>query len=423
MTITLTTLRNRLRNQLMSAAGLPDPLPLAASSETLTTLTDRVETRLQDSGNARWAAADVNDAIEQALEQWSRHDPYVTVGTVNLSADGREVDISSLTGLLRVERVWCPYDSSDPTYPPNWVQFAVWPGPLLFIDEPTEPSSGDVARIWYTKMHTISGLNGESTTTMPAEDVGYFINGAAGFAAQMRAVELAETLNADRDVVKRLNDWAEENLKNFRYGMRLRQPWIERVGYAHDQNDLDEAIRWALGRYNEVNPEVTIDTVTLSADGREVDISGITDYTEIIRVWWPYTSTAPEFPPNWRDFQVWPGDLLYINADSEPQSADVVRVWYKKLRTISGLDSATSTTLPDEHESILLAGAAGFAAQERVQDESTRWVPRKLREWADARLREFERGLKKVARQLSSKHSGFAPMAELDRWDKQNDDW
>ena len=42
MTITLTTLRNRLRTQLMNAAGMPDPLPVAASSETLTTLTDRI---------------------------------------------------------------------------------------------------------------------------------------------------------------------------------------------------------------------------------------------------------------------------------------------------------------------------------------------------------------------------------------------
>jgi hypothetical protein len=407
----------------MNAAGLPDPLPLAASSETLTTLTDRVEARLQDTGNARWAAADIQESIEQALEQWSRHDPYLTVGTVTLAADGREISLSTLTGLLRVEQVWCPYTAADPDYPPNWVQFRVWPGPILFIDEPTEPEKDDVARIWYTKMHTISGLNSASATTLPAEDVGYFINGAAGFAAQMRAVELAETLNADRDVVKRLNDWAEENLKNFRYGMSLRQPWAERQWYAHDQNDLDEAIRWALGRYNEVNPQVTIDTVTLSDDGREVDISDITDYLEIIRVWWPYTSTSPENPPNWRDFEVWPGDVLYIKADSEPAEDDVVRIWYKKLRTISGLDSATSTTLPAQHESILLAGAAGFAAQERVQDESSRWVPRKLREWADARLREFERGLNKVARQLSSKHSGFAPVTPLDRWDKQDDDW
>ena len=423
MAITLTTLRNRLRTQLMNAAGLPDPLPVLASTETLTTLTDRVETRLQDATNLRWAATDINEAIEQALEQWSRHDPYHAIGNVTFAKDSHEQSLSTLTGLLRVDRVWCPYDSTDPDYPPNWVQFQLWPGGILFIDEPTCPAKDDVARIWYTKMHTINLLNSATATTLPAEDIGYFINGAAGFAVQMRSVELSETLNVDRDVVKRLEAWADENLQNFRYGMRLKQPASERWGYGHDQDDLDEAIRWALGRYNEINPEITITTATLAADGREVDISGITDYLDIFRVWWPYTSTAPERPPNWRDFEVWPGDILYIDADSEPQSADVVRIWYSKLRTLSGLDTATSTTLPEQHESLIIAGASGFAAQERVQDEPQRWIPRKLREWAVLRLREFERGLKQVARQQASKHSGLAPITMLDRWDAQDDGW
>jgi len=422
MAITLSTLRNRLRTQLMNATGSPDPLPITASSETLTTLTDRVELRLQDSSNLKWSAADIGEAIEQALEQWSRHDPYHTIGTVTFAKTSHEQSLSTLTGLLRVERVWCPYDSADPDYPPNWVQFAIWPGPILFVDEPTSPTAADVARIWYSKMHTINLLNSATATTIPAEDIGYFINGAAGFAAQMRAVELSETLNADRDVVKRLNDWAEENLRNFRYGMGLRQPATERWGYAHDQNDLDEAIRWALGRYNEVNPETTIGSLTLAADGREVDISSLT-YLDVIRVWWPYTSTAPENPPNWRDFQVWPGDILYLDSDSEPQSADVVRVWYNKLRTISGLDSATSTTLPTQHENLIIAGASGFAAQERVQDEQQRWIPRKLREWAQQRLQEFERGLRQVARHQAAKHSSKASISALDRWDQQDDEW
>jgi hypothetical protein len=422
-TFTLADIRDRLRTMLESAAGTPEPLAVLQSTETLTTLTDRIETRLQDSGNVRWSASDIQESIEQALEQWSRHDPAEAETDITLSANGREVDISSITGLVRVNRVWWPYDSTDPGYPPAWVQFQVWPGSIVFVDETAEPQSGEKVRIYYSKMHTLDGLNAESTTTLPAEDIGYFINGAAGFAAQMRAVEIAEDLGVDRDVVKRLNDWAEENLKNFRYGMRLRQPAWQRYGYAFDQNDLDEAIRWALGRYNEINPEIVITTVDLSADGREVDISSITDYIDVLQVWWDYDSSDPGYPPKWRNFKVWPGDILYIDSDAEPQSGETVRIWYTRLRAINGLDGASATTLPDQDEQLILAGAAAMAAQERVQEQTQRYIPRKLREWADARMNEFNRGLRALGRRLAAKSSGLAPTAALDRWEQRDGEW
>jgi hypothetical protein len=391
--------------------------------ELLATLRDRVELKLQDSGNTIWAADDLDEAIEEALEQYSQRSPAQAVATLTLAAAGREVDISTLTDIVRIEKVWWPYDSTNPTYPPNWCQFEVWPGDVLFIDEPTAPTSGQKVRIFYNEMHTLNGLNGATATTIPEEDIAYIIAGAAHFAAQMRAVELAETLTVDRDVGKRLLEYAEEQGKNFRYGIAQRPPAYQRYAYAYDQNDIDEAIAWALDRYNEVNPEVTITTVTLAASGREVDISSITDYLDIIRVWWDYDSTDSEYPPNWRNFELWPGDLLFIDSDDEPASGDKVRIWYTRARTINGLAGAASTTVPDDQEILIVNGAAGFAAEERVQENPSRWVPRKLREWADARLRDFERGLKALAQRNAARHSGIASMAPLDRWDKQDNGW
>ena len=420
---TLSDLRDRIRVQLMNAGGFAEPLVLTASTETLATLRDRVELKLQDSGNATWSTDDIDEALEEALEQYSRRNPNTAIADVTLAADGREVDISSISDLLRVEKVWWPYDSTTPGHPPAWVQFIVWPGDILYIDEPTAPTSGQHVRVWYTKSHTLNGLNAAGATTVPAEDITYLVSGGAHFAAQMRAVELAEQATVDRDVVKRLTEWAKEQGKNFRYGIRLRPPAWQRYGYAHDQDDIDEAIRWALGRYNEVNPESVITTVTLSADGREVDISSITDYADVIQVWTPYTSSSPENPPNWREFELWPGDLLHIPHGSEPQSSDVVRIWYDRLCTINGLDSASTTTLPEQDQELIIAGASGFAAQERVQDQPGRSVPRKLREWAHARLREFERGLRQLARRHATRDSGTAEMAALDRWDDKDDGW
>lgn len=425
---TLATLRARIRTQVENASGFEEPLVVTASDIQLATgtpnLRGRVESTLQDSGHSRWSTDDLDEAIRKALEQYGRRNPHHAIGTVTLSSDGREIDISSLTGLLRVEKVWWDYDSGTPGYPPNWRQFEVWPGSVLYIDDPTEPSNGDVVRVWYTKVHTINGLDSATATTVPAEDIGYVVIGAGHFAAQSRAVELSESLNVDKDVVKRLDGWADEQGKNFRAGVWMRPPAWQRRAYGYDQDDIDEAIRWALHRYTEIYPDRTETSLTLVADGREVDISSITDYLEVERVWWDYDSADPVYPPDWRDFELWrSGDILFIKDGNEPATGEVVRVFYSRVQAINGLDSASVTTIRADHETLLVGGAAGYVVQERIQEESGRYGSRKLRDWGEARLREFERGLKALARREGARASGIAAGPVLDRWDADGSEW
>jgi len=420
---TLSGMRERVRVQLESASGFTEPMVVTASSATLSELRDRVEVKLQDASNERWSTDDLDEFIREALEQYSRRNPDSAIGTIELSSDGREIDISSLSDLLRVERVWWDYDSSSPGYPPNWRQFEVWSDGILCIDDADAPSSGDTVRIWYTKPHTIEDLDSAAATTVPAEDITYIVVGAGHFAAQSRAVELAESLNVDKDVVERLSDWAEEQGKNFRYGVRLRPPAWQRRAYAYAQDDIDEAIRLALHRYSEVDPDRAITTVTLSEDGREVDISSITDYLQVERVWWNYDSDDPGHPPDWRNFELWSGDILWINDGGEPATGDVVRIWYTRLHSLNGLDGASATSFGDDVETLVVVGASGYAAQERVQEQSSRWVPRKLREWAEKRLQEFEAGLKRVASRAAVRAGGIAAGPVLDRWDDGSGWW
>jgi hypothetical protein len=417
MTLSLNTIRDRVRIQLEDASGLTEPLRLATSSATLANVRDRVELRLQDTGNATWAEGDLDEAIETALEQYSKYNPQHAIDTVTLGAsDAREIDISSLTGLLRVEKVWWDYDSSDPSYPPNWRQFEVWPGDILYIDDRELPAENDVVRVWYTKMHTINGLDGDSTTTIPADDEGTIVTGAAHFAAQMRIAEIAEDLPAHDDALEELRRYADEQGRNFRYQAQLDlRAYVERAR-AYAQGDIDEAIRWALYRFNEVKPHRAVTTIELSSDGREIDISSIT-YIDIERVWLDYDSSDPDHPPKWADFEVWPGDLLFTNEPNEPDSGDVLRIWYTCDHTINGLDSATATTILDRDANIIVVGAAGFAAQERIQEEEHYWGKRDLREWGAQRLLEFEQALARIARREGSRHSGVAPTGDLDRWD------
>jgi len=413
---TLNDVRDRIRTQLEAAYGLTAPLVLASSSSNLATIRDRVEARLQDSTNTRWTTADLDEAIRTALEQYSKYKPDHALGTVAVSAAGREVDISSLTDLIRVEKVWWDYDSSDPSYPPNYRQFDVWPGDILFIDDREEPAAGDTVRVWYTKMHTIEDLDSAAATTLPADDEGTIVTGACHFAAQARAVELSEQLTAHDDVIAELRRYADEQGKNFRYQAQMDLRAYVKRAKAYPQEDIDEAVRWAIGRITETKPHRAITTVTLSAAGREIDISGI-DYLDIERVWLDYDASDPDYRPDWADFQVWPEDILFIDEPHEPAAADVLRLWYTTDHTLSGLDSATSTTLSDREITTLVTGAVGLCAQERIQEKETYWGNRDLRDWADARLKEFSAALERLAQREGIQHSGVAGVGRLDGWD------
>jgi hypothetical protein len=186
-----------------------------ASSETLTTLRDRVELLLQDSGNAKWSTSQLDEAIEDALQRYSRSFPYETIGTVTLSAAGREIDISSLTGYLSVRRVWWDYDSSDPAYPPNWRDFELWPGDLLYIRDSEEPQASDVVRVWYTTPHTLEGLASKTATTFPYDHEEIIITGSAALAAYARAIGRSEKVNVDSVVPGKIMSWAQAKLEQF----------------------------------------------------------------------------------------------------------------------------------------------------------------------------------------------------------------
>jgi hypothetical protein len=189
--------------------------------------------------------------------------------------------------------------------------------------------------------------------------------------------------------------------------------------------ELEEAIRQALHAYADYLPNRAITTVTLSSAGREIDISSIS-YRTIERVWWDYDSSDPDHPPHWRDFEVWPGDILFINDPEEPASSDVVRIWYTTDHTLDDLDSAETTTFSDAHASVIAIGAAGFAAHARVvtlseQANVNEWAPRNLREWATLQLDTYYKRLQQLSAQESAQHAGLADLAPLDRWDTHND--
>jgi hypothetical protein len=201
---------------------------------TLVQLEARVSARLYDLANVLWSLPAIDEALRTALADYSAAYPLTLDSTITLAATGRELDISSLTGLLSVLDVWWPYATSPEVWPPNQVPgFHLWwnnslPKLLISSQSGAQPQSGDVVRIWYTKQHTISSLDGAGTTSIvPLHETGVVAGAAAyavvgelhrqlGTVGVNKAVAPGSSTGVDTTQLTLLNTWAAERLVDFR---------------------------------------------------------------------------------------------------------------------------------------------------------------------------------------------------------------
>lgn len=199
-----------------------------------------------------------------------------------------------------------------------------------------------------------------------------------------------------------------------------------------DTDTLDEALKQALDQYNSVNPLHMETVITLPGDGREIALSGITGLLDVLDVWWPYDSDAASetWPPNRvRGWRVWWDDaqpLLFLEIDNsgQPQTGEEVRIWFTKRQTIQDLDSADTTTLRGDHESLVVLGAAGHAAMSRTVDlvevsGTDLYQVSILGTWGQRKIREYQSALRQLERHHARRGRSWGLGWALDKWDER----
>jgi len=202
---------------------------------TLTAIRDRIEQRLNDTGNTIWSTNWLDEGLRQALAEWSLKLPYQAITTLTLASDTHELDISAVSGLLSVERLWIPYTSSDPENPPNWEAFEHWEDAQIVYMPDREGQSGDVARIYYTTAHTINGLDSETATTLTVPVQSILITGAAAHAALNRALDIQEQVTLGRKTAAEIERWGAQQLTRFEADLdrMVRARSLRRRNHAH----------------------------------------------------------------------------------------------------------------------------------------------------------------------------------------------
>ena len=178
----------------------------------LTEMRARVREDLQDtdSQNYRWTDDEVDGAIDRVVMEYSLHTPIQQQADIATTDGDTELDISSLSGLLKIESVEFPIGKT-----PKYMQhFEYWAGHLYMEDE----GDGDDARVRWFKKHTLTA----QSTTIPTEHEEIIVLGATGYLAMSAsAATVDRAFIAGRYGTISYRDWGKERLA--RYDQKLKQ--------------------------------------------------------------------------------------------------------------------------------------------------------------------------------------------------------
>ncbi|NPV08256.1 MAG: hypothetical protein HPY83_09895 [Anaerolineae bacterium] len=170
----------------------------------------------------------------------------------------------------------------------------------------------------------------------------------------------------------------------------------DRAGSSWTEEELDAALSLALADVSQRLPLSLSGDVTLDLGGREVPLASLAGLLWVEEVWWPYEGGS--YPPNVVPFEVRDG-VAHLYTVVEPAPGDMVHVLYAGEHTISGLEGASETTVPREWLSLLVTGAAGYAALAKAASMAREYswpsgAARMMSDWGQSMLALFRARLK-----------------------------
>jgi len=172
----------------------------------LATMRARVREDLQDEDDAnyRWTNDQVDGAIERVVLEFSLVKPIQQQDDIATTESSRDIDISSLTGLIRVESVEFPI-GENPSY---YQKFRIWQDTIQMDDE----GNGDDARVKWYKEHT---LDAESST-IPTQFEEIIVLGATGYLATSASVYTVDKATiAGKWATINFLEWGQTRLERY----------------------------------------------------------------------------------------------------------------------------------------------------------------------------------------------------------------
>ena len=190
----------------------------------LTAMTARVREDVQDEdeANYRWTDDQVEGAIERAVREFSIVAPIQQQDDIATVESSRDIDISSLSGLIRMESVEFPIGEN----PSHYQKFRIWQDTIQMSDE----GDGGDARVKWYKEHT---LDAESST-IPTQFEEIIVLGATGYLASSASVYTVDKATiAGKWATINFLKWGEQRLERYEKKLKaLKSRIISREFYS-----------------------------------------------------------------------------------------------------------------------------------------------------------------------------------------------
>lgn len=190
---------------------------------------------------------------------------------------------------------------------------------------------------------------------------------------------------------------------------------------------LDEALRKVLTEYTRAFPNISTQVITLTAAGRSQNLSACSNLIGIIQLVHPYNDSLDDpYTHEREDFTLtWQNGAptVFFTGQDIPLNGENMLVKYAGKQTIKDLDTAEATTVRDDHEDLLVVGAAGQAAMMRASGLNEAWGVKsgemsQLMTWGNNQYNHFQSFLAEIRTEQSI---NIFPETywNLDQWDDQ----
>ena len=161
----------------------------------------------EDASAYRWTDPVLDRHIQHAVREGSIGSPLQAIASLTTGAGSRDLSLSGISDLLRVEAAEYPMDK----YPPVYVRFSVWADALTLLLDAV-PSGEETVRLYYTKMHLLD----ETTSTLPPSLTELVVMGAGAYAALEWAGFATNRVNVGgADTWRHYLTWGKERLRLF----------------------------------------------------------------------------------------------------------------------------------------------------------------------------------------------------------------
>jgi len=184
---------------------------------------------------------------------------------------------------------------------------------------------------------------------------------------------------------------------------QLRDEFVAATAYDWTDDELNLIIDDVLGEVSDYSPYQTKETLTTTANSKDIDVSTITDLLRIDKLEYEVDKS----PKSFRNFTLW-GNTLTMNVDTAPASTVSVYLYCEKLHSLT----EGASTLDAREERIAVLGTVAKAAINKAQEQINAVnvggvnVPSQLQAWGQAKLALYRAELLKLRKpKMSQEYS------------------